>query len=44
MNFGKVRQKGIELGVDTPITHEVSGYVNYSYQPSRSLRASTSPS
>ena len=33
LNFGKVRQKGIELGVDTPFTPEVSGYVNYSYQP-----------
>jgi outer membrane receptor protein involved in Fe transport len=32
-NFGKVRQKGIELGVDTPITPELSVYTNYSYQP-----------
>jgi outer membrane receptor protein involved in Fe transport len=32
-NFGKVRQKGIELGVDTAITRELGAYVNYSYQP-----------
>jgi outer membrane receptor protein involved in Fe transport len=32
-NFGKVRQKGVELGVDSPITAETSAYVNYSYQP-----------
>jgi iron complex outermembrane receptor protein len=32
-NFGTVRQKGIELGVDTPLTPEVSVYCNYAYQP-----------
>jgi outer membrane receptor protein involved in Fe transport len=32
-NFGKVRQKGLELGVDTSLTPEASAYVNYSYQP-----------
>jgi len=32
-NFGTVRQKGIELGVDTPLTPEVSVYGNYAYQP-----------
>ncbi len=33
LNFGKVRQKGLELGVDTDITRGVTGFVNYSYQP-----------
>jgi outer membrane receptor protein involved in Fe transport len=32
-NFGKVRQKGIELGIDSPVTSQVSAYINYSYQP-----------
>lgn len=33
LNLGKVRQKGIELGVEGLVTNEVTGYVNYSYQP-----------
>jgi iron complex outermembrane receptor protein len=32
-NFGKVRQKGLELGVDGNVTKALSGFVNYSYQP-----------
>ena len=32
-NFGKVRQKGLELGVDSDITGGFTGFVNYSYQP-----------
>jgi outer membrane receptor protein involved in Fe transport len=32
-NFGRVRQKGLELGVDGNVTKELSGFVNYSYQP-----------
>ncbi len=33
LNFGRVRQKGLELGVDTDITRGLSGFANYSYQP-----------
>jgi outer membrane receptor protein involved in Fe transport len=32
-NFGKVRQKGIELGIDGAFTKEWSAFANYSYQP-----------
>jgi iron complex outermembrane receptor protein len=32
-NFGKVRQRGVELGVDGSINKELSAFVNYSYQP-----------
>jgi outer membrane receptor protein involved in Fe transport len=32
-NLGKVRQKGLELGVDGAINKALSGFVNYSYQP-----------
>jgi outer membrane receptor protein involved in Fe transport len=32
-NFGKVRQKGLELGIDGAIDKEWSAFVNYSYQP-----------
>jgi outer membrane receptor protein involved in Fe transport len=32
-NFGKTRQKGIELGVDGAINKELSAFANYSYQP-----------
>ena len=32
-NFGKVRQKGIELGMDGAISKEWSAFANYSYQP-----------
>ena len=32
-NFGKVRQKGMELGVDTDITGPLTAFANYSYQP-----------
>jgi outer membrane receptor protein involved in Fe transport len=33
LNLGKVRQKGIELGVEGNVTNEFTSYVNYSYQP-----------
>jgi outer membrane receptor protein involved in Fe transport len=32
-NLGKVRQKGLELGIDGALTKEWSGFANYSYQP-----------
>ena len=32
-NFGKVRQKGIELGIDGAFTKQWSAFANYSYQP-----------
>jgi outer membrane receptor protein involved in Fe transport len=32
-NLGKVRQKGLELGVDGAINKSLSGFVNYAYQP-----------
>jgi outer membrane receptor protein involved in Fe transport len=32
-NFGKVKQKGIELGVDGAINRALNAFVNYSYQP-----------
>ena len=32
-NFGKVRQKGLELGIDGAINKEWSAFANYSYQP-----------
>ena len=32
-NFGKVRQKGLELGIDGAINKEWNAYANYSYQP-----------
>ncbi|HTV00666.1 MAG TPA: TonB-dependent receptor [Luteitalea sp.] len=32
-NFGKVRQKGLELGVDTDVTSTLTAFVNYSLQP-----------
>jgi len=32
-NLGKVRQKGIELGIDATVTNAVTAYVNYSFQP-----------
>ncbi len=32
-NFGKVRQKGIELGLDGAISKTLNGFINYSYQP-----------
>jgi outer membrane receptor protein involved in Fe transport len=31
-NFGEVRQKGIELGIDGAITREWSAFANYAYQ------------
>jgi outer membrane receptor protein involved in Fe transport len=31
--FGKVRQKGVEFGVDGAFSKELSAYANYSYQP-----------
>ena len=31
--LGKVRQRGIELGVDGAVSKEVSAFANYSYQP-----------
>jgi iron complex outermembrane receptor protein len=33
LNFGKVRQKGLELGVDADIAAGWSGFANYSFQP-----------
>jgi iron complex outermembrane receptor protein len=32
-NLGKIRQRGVELGVDGSINKELSAFVNYSYQP-----------
>ena len=32
LNFGEVRDKGIELGVDTPLNRFVNVFANYSYQ------------
>ncbi len=32
-NFGKVRQKGVELGVDADLARNVTGFANYSFQP-----------
>ena len=32
-NFGKTRQKGIELGIDGALTKEWGAFANYSYQP-----------
>jgi iron complex outermembrane receptor protein len=31
-NFGKTTQKGLELGIDTPLGNIVNGFVNYSWQ------------
>lgn len=33
LNFGKVRQKGVELGVDTDVTRTLTAFANYSFQP-----------
>lgn len=33
LNFGPLRQRGVELSVEHQITHDVSAYANYSYQP-----------
>ena len=32
LNFGKVKDKGIEVGVDTPVNRYVNVFANYSYQ------------
>jgi hypothetical protein len=32
-NFGKVKQKGLELGIDGAITREWSAFANYAFQP-----------
>jgi outer membrane receptor protein involved in Fe transport len=32
LNFGRVTQKGLELGVDTPVNRYVSAFANYSWQ------------
>ena len=32
-NLGKVRQKGLELGIDGAITKQWSAFANYAYQP-----------
>jgi len=32
-NFGRVRQKGLELGVDTDVTTALTAFANYSFQP-----------
>ncbi len=31
-NFGKTTQRGLELGVDTPVAHGLSVFANYSWQ------------
>ena len=33
LNFGEVRQKGVELGIEGFVTNTVTGFVNYSFQP-----------
>ncbi|MEZ5319940.1 MAG: TonB-dependent receptor [Vicinamibacterales bacterium] len=33
LNLGTVKSKGLELGLDALLTSEVSGFVNYSFQP-----------
>src|SRR5687767_9780915 len=45
LNFGHVKDKGIELGVDTPVNRYVNVFANYSYQwkpVARDLPAGTS--
>ena len=42
LNFGKVRQKGMELGVDGSFSKELSAFANYSYQPNPRRSASRS--
>jgi outer membrane receptor protein involved in Fe transport len=32
-NLGKVRQKGVEVGVDGAVNKQLSAFANYSYQP-----------
>ena len=32
LNFGKIRDKGVELGVETPVNRYVNVFANYSYQ------------
>jgi outer membrane receptor protein involved in Fe transport len=32
LNFGKIRDKGVELGVETPVSRYVNVFANYSYQ------------
>jgi iron complex outermembrane receptor protein len=32
LNFGPVRQRGVELSIDHQVSHDVSAYANYSYQ------------
>ena len=32
LNFGKVTQKGLELGVDSAVNNHVNAFVNYSFQ------------
>ena len=34
LNFGRTIQKGLELGVTSPITSHINAFANYSYQPS----------
>jgi len=31
-NLGRVKDKGLELGVDAAVTNEVNAFVNYSFQ------------
>ena len=33
LNLGKVRQKGIELGIEGVVRDDLTAFVNYSYQP-----------
>ena len=32
LNFGPLRQRGVELSLEQQFTHDISGYANYSYQ------------
>jgi outer membrane receptor protein involved in Fe transport len=32
LNFGPLRQRGLELSIEQQFNHDVSGYANYSYQ------------
>lgn len=43
-NFGQTTQRGLELGVDTPLAHGVSVFANYSWQGKPKPKGSTSRS
>ena len=40
-NFGKVRQRGVEFGVDGAFSKELSAFANYSYQPNAARRSTS---